>query len=75
MSCGVGCKRSSDLVLLLLLLWPWPASIALIRSLAWELPHATGAALEKTERQQQQQNVEPHWTVNSMRAGILVSFS
>ena len=35
------------------LLWlqRWLAATALIGPLAWELPYATGAALEKTKRQ------------------------
>ena len=44
-SCGVGCKRSSDLVLLWLSCRP--AAVAPIRTLVWELPYATGAALKK----------------------------
>ena len=56
MSCGVGCRRGLDPVLL----WCWYRSVAtaLIRPLAWETPYATGVALEKTKgpkRQQQQQ--------------------
>ena len=47
MSCGVGCRCGSDLAWLWL--WCRPAGIALIRSLAWELPypHASGAALKR----------------------------
>ena len=47
MSCGVGCRFSSDLVLL----WPWhrPAATPSIRPLPWEPPHAAGTALEKTK--------------------------
>ena len=45
MSCGVGYIHASDPTLL------WlrhrPATIALIRSLAWELPYATGVALKR----------------------------
>ena len=35
------------------LLWLWyrPVATAPIRPLAWELPYATGAALEKTNKQ------------------------
>ena len=35
------------------LLWLWrrPAATALIRHLAWETPYATGATLEKTNKQ------------------------
>ena len=44
-SCGVGCRRSSDLALLWL--WLRPAAIVPIRPLAWELPYAEEAALEK----------------------------
>ena len=28
----------------------WPAATALIRLLAWEPPHASGVALEKTKK-------------------------
>ena len=49
LSCGVGCRCSSDPALL----WFWrrPAATALIGPLAWEPPYATGAALEKAKRQ------------------------
>ena len=45
MSCGVGCRHSSDLVLLWL--WHRLAATALIRPLAWKLPYATGVALKR----------------------------
>ena len=41
MSCGVGCKRSLDLVLLWL--WHRLAATASIRPLAWEPLYAAGA--------------------------------
>ena len=48
MSCGVGHRRGSDLGLL----WLWwrPADAAPIPSLAWELPHAAGAALKRKKK-------------------------
>ena len=46
MSCGIGFRSSSDMVLLWL--WHRPVAIALIWSLAWEPPDATGVALKKT---------------------------
>ena len=45
MSCGVGGRCSSDLVLLWL--WYRPAAAVLIRPLAWELPNAAGAAVKR----------------------------
>jgi len=48
-SCGVGCRHGSDLVLLWL--WHRPAATAPIRPLAWESPFAMSAALEKAKRQ------------------------
>ena len=42
MSCGVGCRRGSDLVWL----WCRQAGAAPIRLLAWEPPYAAGAALQ-----------------------------
>ena len=44
MSCGVGCRRGSDLALL------WLAAIAPIRPLVWELPYATGVALKSQKK-------------------------
>ena len=48
MSCGVGLRHGSDLVLLWL--WRRPAAAALIQPLAWELPCATDAALKKDKK-------------------------
>jgi len=53
MSCSVGCRRGSDLVLLWL--WCRPAATAPIRPLAWEPQYAVGAALEKAKRQTNKQ--------------------
>ena len=50
MSCGVGRRRSSDLVLLWL--WCRPVAAALIRPLARELPWATGLALKRQKKNQ-----------------------
>ena len=47
MSCGVGRRHGSDLALLYL--WCSLAAVALIRSLAWELPYTAGAALKQTK--------------------------
>ena len=48
MSCGVGRRRGSDLALL----WLWRRLVATppIRPQAWEPPYATGAALEKGQK-------------------------
>ena len=54
MSCGVGHRRGSDPALLWL--WRRPAATAPIGPLAWEPPHAAGAALEKAKRQKKNQN-------------------
>ena len=50
MSCGVGCRGGSDLVLLGL--WQRPAATAPFRPLAWEPPYAMDAALkgQKTKK-------------------------
>ena len=45
MSCGVGCRRGSDLILLWL--WRRPAAAALITPLAWESPYGAGVALKR----------------------------
>ena len=48
MSCGVGWRSGLDLVLLWLR--QRPAAAALIQPLAWKLPYAAGAALNKTNK-------------------------
>ena len=48
MSCGVGCRRGS--VLVLLWLWHRPAAALLIRPLAWEPPYAVGVGLRKKKK-------------------------
>ena len=45
MSCGVGHRHSSDLVLLWL--WRRPAATILIKPLAWEPSYAMGVALKR----------------------------
>jgi len=47
-SCGVGYRHSSDLVLLWL--WYRLAATAPIGPLAWEPPHATGMALKRQKK-------------------------
>ena len=48
MSCGVGHRHGSDLVLLWL--WCRLEAVVSIRPLAWEPPYAMGVALKKTKR-------------------------
>ena len=47
MNCSVGGRGCPDLKLL----WQWPAAVALIRPLGWELPYASGTALKKKKKQ------------------------
>ena len=44
LSCGVGCRCSSDLAWMWL--WHRPATAAAVQPLAWEHPYAVGAALK-----------------------------
>ena len=48
MSCGVRCRRGSDLVLLWC--WPWLVAAAPNGPLAWEPPYAKGAALKRQKK-------------------------
>ena len=48
MSCGVGQRRSSDLVLLWL--WHRLVTAVMIQTVAWELPDAMGEALKKPKQ-------------------------
>ena len=56
MSCGVGCRFSSDPALLCL--WHRLVAAALIRPLAWGPPYATGAAQEMAERPKKKKKVK-----------------
>ena len=47
MGYGVGCRRGSDPALLWL--WYRRAAVAPLRPLAWEPPHAVGAALKNKQ--------------------------
>ena len=56
MSCGVGCRRGSDLALLWL--WRRPVAAAPIGPLAWEPPYAAGVAQEMAKRQKKKKKKE-----------------
>ena len=56
-SCGKGCRRSSDATLLWL--WCRLAATTLIRPLAWEPPCAAEAAQEMAKRQKKKKNLVP----------------
>ena len=47
-SCGVGCSCGLDPTLLWL--WCWPATVALIRPLAWEPSFAVGVGLKQQQK-------------------------
>ena len=51
MSCGVGCRRGSDLALLWL--WGRPAAAAPIQPLAWELPYTDRSCGPKKQRKKE----------------------
>ena len=57
MSCSVGHRRGLDPVFLLPWLWCRLEARALIQPLAWEPPHAVGAAL-KTNKQTKNNEME-----------------
>ena len=60
MSCGVGRRSGSDLVLLWL--WCRLAAVAPMGPLAWEPAYATGAALkEKKERERERERRQDPW--------------
>ena len=53
MSCGVGCRRSSDLALLWL--WCRLAATAQIQPLAWEPPYAACVALKRQKKKKKKE--------------------
>ena len=52
MSCGVGRRRTLDMVLLRL--WCRQAATALIRPLAWEPPYAKSVTLKKSKKKKKE---------------------
>ena len=63
MSCGVGCRRGSDLALLWL--WRRPAAAAPIGPLAWEPPYAMGVVLEKDKKTKKKK--KKAWSIKEKR--------
>ena len=53
MTYGVGLRHSSDSVLLWL--WCRLAAVTAIRTLAWELPYATGSALKSKKKKRKEE--------------------
>ena len=68
MSCGVGGRSGSALALLWL--WYRPAVVDPIRLLAWESPHATGAAL-KRQKAKKKEKKKDNLMLNSTRNLLL----
>ena len=62
MSCGVSCRCGLDLAWLWL--WHRPAAMAPIRTLAWDYPHAMGAALKKKKNIQPSAPIPPYSVMN-----------
>jgi len=69
MSCGVGRRHGSDLVLLWL--WRRLAAAAPIRPLAWQHPYALGVALKskKKTKNKKPKQTNKNWTVTSLGRG------
>ena len=67
MSCGVGCRGGSDLVLLWLRYRP--AAIALIGPLTWEPPYAMGATLKRQKRKKKEMKNERMLKMRKKRDG------
>ena len=57
-SCGIGCRCSSDLALLWL--WCRPTATAPIRPLAWEPPYAASAALKRPKKEKEKTSFEKY---------------
>ena len=66
MSCGVGCRHSSDPELLWL--WCRTAATAPILPLAWQPPYVMGAALKRQKRGGEQLEVEEGMTTSFFKS-------
>ena len=69
MSCGVGCRRGSNLALLWL--WCRLAAATLIRALAWEPPCAVSAALKRQKKKRVSTVSSRDWLLLEQR-GVVV---
>ena len=67
MSCGVGHRCGSNLMLL----WLWPAAIALIRPLAWEPPCVMGEALKRKKKRKEKRKKEKKMGRSSRRGSVV----
>ena len=68
MSCGVSCRRGSDMAVLWL--WCRLVAAALIRPLAWELPYAAGAALKRQKEEEEIDDLNKPITRNEIEYEI-----
>ena len=72
MSCSVGHRQSSDLVLLWL--WHRLATVAPIRPLAWELPYAMGVARKRQKKKKEIKIIWINITIPlSMSENLIIS--
>ena len=67
MSCGIGYRCGSDLVLL----WYRLAAVALFIPLAWEPPYATGTALKKKKKRKKEIKKNVKETLPSAKIGCI----
>ena len=74
MSCGVGCRRGSELGLPWL--WHGLAAVAPIQPLAWEPPYASGASLKSKNKQTKKQKQNKKFQkIGSSRCGSVINKS
>ena len=69
LSCGAGCRCSSDPALLWL--WHRPAATALIQPLFWESPYATGVALKRQKTKTKTKTKKKKENISRKRAKLL----
>ena len=67
MSCGIGHRHSSDLVLLWL--WHRLAAIAPIGPLAWEPPYPAGVAPKTAKKEKEKRNTK---CLNKLLSGVII---
>ena len=73
MSCDIGCRRGSDLVLLWL--WCRLEAAALIRSLKWEPPYAAGIAIKrKMKKKKKKKEFQTQSVLTTCLLNIFLNF-
>ena len=73
MSCGIGHRHGLDPTLLWL--WHKPVATAPIQPLAWEPPHAAGAALKRQDQKERKKERKKNTHITQLDGNLFIPYS